>query len=388
MFRVIDHFSESRFPFRRLCAALTLFVSLVVPTQALADATTANALRVNLIDPANEALKAELRDRHSKREVSQANPVGTPQKPLRRPGLPQRFTFNIDGSIAAPTNDVGFDANDPGGVDAGFGIGISRTNRFQAGYYEIQQVPIGFSNTRVPFYVQGLTGPGTSIPQTQAYQNTGVLNVVTKDKILTVLDQNLILLAGKFPIVISPTYLSHTANVGGYGDRQLIEVNGLPTVVHTRTEQEYLLPVTIPFLASPRFFGTLTVAPQWLVHRAGANETNHAQIFELAYIEYRANPQTTLFFQPSRLIQYDPINAYPQYTPSFIVGLSHRFTKLAYVQITSLEGGPTNYRPGITALTCQRLPCAPSQVAPTIGGFKASTIQVQFGIGSPTVVPL
>ena len=123
----------------------------MVPTIVFADATNADALRVNLVNPANEALKAELNGRSEKREVSQANPIGTPQKPLRRPGLPQRFTYNIDASIAAPTNDVGFDANDPGGIDAGFGFGISRTNRFQAGYYEIQQVPIGFCGVPIGF---------------------------------------------------------------------------------------------------------------------------------------------------------------------------------------------------------------------------------------------
>jgi hypothetical protein len=155
-----------------------------------------------------------------------------------------------------------------------------------------------------------------------------------------------------------------------------------------RTEQEFILPLTIPLLSTPRFFGTITVASQWLVHTAGLNESNHAQFFGLAYLEYRASRSTTFFVQPSRLVQYDPVDPYPQYTPTIIYGLSHRFTRQTYLQATVFTGGATNYPLGITSLTCQRLPCGPGQVAPNIGGLKASELQVQFGIGSPTVIPL
>jgi hypothetical protein len=32
------------------------------------------------------------------------------------------------------------------------------------------------------------------------------------------------------------------------------------------------------------------------------------------------------------------------------------------------------------------LPCAPNQVVPVVGGLKATQIQIQFGIGSPSVI--
>jgi hypothetical protein len=372
----------------RAFAACAVLGAALAPLAASADPSDADALRTQLVQPANEAIAAKLQAERAAKQMAQANPVGTPHRPLRRPGLPGGFSYNVDLSIAAPTSDPGFNTTDPGGLDAGVGYGFSPENRFQAGYYEVQQVPLGFANKTVPFYVQGLTGPGTTVPQATSYANTGNVNITTKDKILTLLDQNLILLGGKLPVVISPTYLSHTANVGGYGDKELVEFDGFPTVVHTRTEQEYILPVTIPLLATPRFFGTITAASQWLVHPAGVNQTNHPQFFGLAYLEFRASRSTTFFVQPSRLVQYDPDDPYPQYTPTIVYGLSHHFTKRTYVQITALEGGATNYPLGITALTCQRLPCGPAQVAPSIGGLKASEVQVQFGVGSPTVIPL
>jgi hypothetical protein len=73
-----------------------------------------------------------------------------------------------------------------------------------------------------------------------------------------------------------------------------------------------------------------------------------------------------------------------------IYGLSHHFTKQTFVQMTVLEGGATNTNNqwGIVSLTCQRLPCRQNQVAPQFAGLHAAEVQVQFGFGSPTVIPL
>ena len=166
----------------------------------------------------------------------------------------------MDVSFAYPLSNVGFNAGDPGGVDAGFGYAFDRTHRLQVGYYEIQQVPINFSNENVPFYLQGFTGPGSNVPGASlGTVNTGVVDATTKDKIFQVGLQNLFVLGGKLPIVITPTYLAHTATIGGHTDLQLVEYNGFPTTVRLRTEQEWLLGVTLPFLATPRMFGTFTV---------------------------------------------------------------------------------------------------------------------------------
>jgi hypothetical protein len=386
---------------RRVSAAACALVCAAVvfaPLSARADVSEANALRAGLLAPANASLQRALEDLNANKkqqpaaaDVAQANPVGTPQAPIRRPSLPQGFTYNVDVSFAYPLSNVGFNAGDPGGVDVGFGYSFSRTQRLTAGYYEIQQVPVGFSNKNVPFYLQGFTGPGSNLPGASlGTVNTGVVDATTKDKILQVGLQNLFVIADKVPIVITPTYLAHSATVGGHTDLQLIEFNGFPTTVRLRTEQEWLLPVTLPFLATPRMFGTFTAAPQWLNHRSGVNQTNHVQLFMLGYLEYRANKATTFFVQPSRLVQYNPVDPYPEYTPTLIYGLSHHFTPHTFVQMTVLEGGATNYNNqlGIVSLTCQRLPCNQSQVAPQFAGLKAAEVQIQFGIGSPTVIPL
>jgi len=383
---------------RRVAAVASAFLcaaAAFAPLAARADVSDARALGAGLVEPANASLRRALQDLRSSpdagaRDVAQANPTGTPQAPLRRPSLPQGFSYNVDFSMGFPVGHVGFNAGDPGGMDAGFGYAFSRTNRLQVGYYEVQQVPLGFSNVSVPLYLQGYTGPGTTLPGASLGRvNTGLVDVTTKDKIFEALDQNLFVIGGKLPIVVSPTYLAHTATIGGHDDTALAEFDGYPSEVRLRTEQEYLIPVTLPFLATPRMFGTLTVAPQWLVHPAGFNQTNHAQVFTLLYLEYRASKSTTFFIQPSRLVQYDPVDPYPMYTPSLIYGVAHHFTPQTFIQILGIEGYPSNYpQLGIISLTCQRLPCGSSMVAPQFGGLHAAEYQIQLGIGSPTVVPL
>jgi hypothetical protein len=368
--------------------ALLCATAAFAPLAARADVSEASALQAGLLAPANASLQRALQDikqNDADKAVAQANPVGTPERPLRKPSLPQGFTYNVDLSFAYPYGSINYNAKMPGGFDAGFGYAFSRTNRLQVGYYEIQQYPVGFSNKNVPFYIQGFTGPGTALAP--IIQNTGNVDATTKDKILTIVDQNLFTV-GPLPIVISPTYLSHTAKIAGGDDTALIEYNGFPVSVRQRTEQEWLLPLTLPFLSTPRMFGTATVAAQWLNHLNGINQTNKAQIFELLYLEYRASRSTTFFVQPSRLVQYNPMDPFPEYTPTFIYGLSHHFTKGTYVQMTVLTGGATNYRDlGITGIYCQNLPSC-STVATSRGGLKATTVQIQFGLGSPTVLPL
>jgi hypothetical protein len=373
-----------------VCAAACTVMTLA-PLVARADLSEASAINSGLLAPANASLQRALKDLAANRDgapsdVAQANPVGTPQAPISRPSLPRGFTYNVDVSFAYPYGAINFNAKMPGGIDAGFGYGFTRTNRLQVGYYEIQQFPVGFSNKNVPFFIQGFTAPGTALAGIT--QNTGPVDATTKDQILTVVDQNLFVIGNKLPIVISPTYLAHTAKIAGGDDTALIEFNGFPVSVRQRTEQEWLLPITLPFLATSRMFATATVAGQWLNHLSGVNQTNKAQIFLLGYVEYRASKSTTIFFQPSRLVQYNPVDPYPEYTPTFIYGLSHHFTPQTFVQMSVLTGGATNNQElGITGLYCQNLPSC-SSVATSRGGLKATTVQIQFGFGSPTVLPL
>jgi hypothetical protein len=370
------HAMKVRLRLMMIAVASCAFASF--PALARADDAAARALSSALIVPAASALRDIM---------AQALPVGSPKRPLSSPGLPTGFAYTLDASIAFPYGHTGSKSELPGGIDAVLSYGFSKHTRLQAGYYEFQEYPFSFNTGTVPVYLQGLSSPvGLADLSTQP------IDVTTKNKILTIVSQNLFLIGGKLPIVISPTYLTRTANVGGHGDAQLIEVNGFPQTAHLRSSQEYLLPLTIPFLASPRFFGTLTAAAQWNVNLNGANVApNHAQIFEELYIEYRLNRSTTVFAQPSRLVQYFAIDPDPEYVPTLLFGISHRFTKQTFVQMLGSTGGASNRaHPGITSLTCQQISPAGAcaLTAPAIGGLHASQVQIQFGIGSPSVIPL
>ncbi len=357
---------------------IALLVTIALPAAVRADDGMARVAGASLVLPAN----AIVRD-----IMAQAVPVGTPKRPLRSPGLPTGFTYTLDASIAFPYGQTGSSANLPGGIDAVVAYGLGKYHRIAAGYYEFQEYLYSFNTGTVPVYLQGLSSPvGT------ANLRDVPVDAATKNKILTLVSQNLFTIAGKLPIIISPTYLARTANVGGHGDTQLLEINGFPQTVHLRSSQEYLLPVTIPFLATPRYFGTLTAAAQWNVNLNGANVApNHAQIFELLYLEYRASRSTTFFVQPSRLVQYFAIDPDPEHVPTLLFGASHRFTKQTFVQLVGSTGGASNRKsPGITSITCQRIgPAGDCAVnAPAIGGLHAAQVQIQFGIGSPSVIPL
>ena len=50
------------------------------------------------------------------------------------------------------------------------------------------------------------------------------------------------------------------------------------------------------------------------------------------------------------------------------------------------SGSPSNYSPyGVKQLNCLQLPCSQNTL-PTVGGLKATQVQLQFGIGSPSVI--
>ena len=319
--------------------------------------------------------------------MAQAVPVGIPKRPLNTPGLPTGFTYSLDASIAYPYGHIGYDAKLPGGVDAVVGYGFSKHTRVQAGYYEFQEYPTGFNDGTVPVYLQGLGAPIGSQNLAQAG-----IDVTTKDKLLILQAQNLFMIGGKLPIIISPTYIARTAKLGGTDDSRTFEVNGFPMTAKLRTNETYLLPVTLPFLSTPKMFGTLTVAPEWNVNLTGANVApNHAQLFELLYLEYRANKQTTFFVQPSRLIDYLPADPYAETIPTVLYGISHKFTKTTFVQIVGSTGTPSNDRRlGVSALTCQQITATGGcgNPVPTLNGLHAAQVQIQFGIGSPSVIPL
>lgn len=363
---------------------------------ALADPGEAQSLNATLVQPANAALRAELDAEKAQRaredgakQTAQARPIGEREATVHEPGLVKGFSYTLDLSAAYPLGNTGYKrAALPGGLDAVAAYGFTHYLRAYVGYFQVQEYPLGFDTGKVPVYLQGLAPP-IAVQDLHAEQ----IDVTSKDKFLVALVQNL-LVVGKhaklpIPIIISPGYVSRTANVAGGGDLQLVEINGFPQLVHFRTNQVKLVAFTVPLVSSPRFFASLTAAPAWNLNLNGANTTNHAQLLQVGYVEYRLDGKTTLFFQPSLAPSYLPADPYPQHLATFIYGITHSFTKNTFVQSIISSGTPAN-RPdlGITSLTCQRLPCPQSEVAPAIGGLRATQVQVLFGVGTPSTIPL
>jgi len=317
--------------------------------------------------------------------IAQSVPVGSPKKPLPTPGLPTGWNYTIDVSSAIATGNIHPYSALPGGFDAVAGYGFNKHIRAQVGYYEIQTYPTGFNSGTVPLDLQGLGRIGTTTLQ------AGGADVNTKDKLLVANFSYLYDIAGKVPIVISPTYIERAGSVGGTSS-QTLEIDGFPQMVQPRAAEDYLLAATLPLLSTPKMFASFTAGPQWLVNPTAANETNHPQLFELGYIEYRISRADTLYWQPSRLISYLPADPFPQTIFTSIIGYSHRFTRNIFAQLTAQEGGPTNIpQLGITSVTCVGINATGTgcnATVPTVRGLHASQFQLQFGLGQPSVVPL
>jgi hypothetical protein len=386
--------------------ALILNQNLVTPANnALKDALRAEkAARAAKIDAAKaqasadaaraqgslEATKTEANSDDPK-QTAQARPVGEPEATTFDPGLVKGFNYTLDVSSAWPLGNIGHEnAAMPGGMDAVLAYGFSRHSRLFTSYYQLQEFPLGFDNGIVPVFLQGL-GPPIAHQDLRQQQ----LDVTTKDKFFITLWQNLFVVGKNLPIplpiIVSPGYIARTASINAQrnGDTQTIEVNGFPQTVHLRTAQIKLISFTVPLISSPRFFGTITFAPQWNMSICCAQQTNHAQLLQLYYLEYRAAKNTTFFVQPSHVPAYLPPDPYPEHLWSNIYGVAHSFTKNVFVQSTISTGTPTNIKQlGISQLTCLQLPCAPSQIAPTINALKATQVQLIFGIGTPTTIPL
>jgi hypothetical protein len=371
-----------------------LVAACVVPATASAD----DGFSVNqaIVAPANAAIKQALDAGRAERsaaarvkQTAQARPIGEQEPPARAPGLPKGLQYTLDVSSATALGDTGYKtSNLPGGVDAVLAYGLSRYVRAYAGYFQLQEYPLGFDRGVVPVYLQGATMP---VAHQDLHQEQ--VDVTTKDKFAIALLQNLVVLGRHsslpVPVIVSPGYIARSADVGGNSDVQMVEINGFPQTVHLRSEEVKLVAFTVPLVSSPRMFVSYTAAPQWLVNTSGANQTNHMQLLQVFYAEYRLKGGTTAFIEPSRAANYLPPDQYPQHLASWIYGIAHSINSWAFVEGVVSTGTPTNVpQLGIKSVTCQMLPCAPSQVAPSLGGLRATQVQLMVGVGKPTVIPL
>lgn len=314
-------------------SAAVVAASVLVPHAASADMD--DVLNSSLVRSANNAIKDQLKSNQD--TVAQGFPIGDEHPPISRPALPSGLTWQADFSMAKSLGNTGYQNGLPGGFDGVLGYGVTRYLRAQAGYYTFQEYPLGFDTGTVPTYLQGISAPiGTT------NLATNPVDVTTRNTITIASVSNMFLIDRKFPIIVTPTYMSRAGTLGGHSDLTQIEVDGFPTTVHLRTVQYWLAAVTVPFLSSPKFFGTLTVAPQWNLNLTGVQTTNHAQLFELAYLEYRFTKNATLFFQPSRLVNNLPNDQTPQYIPTFLYGAAYKFAKFGFIQLVASTGTPSN----------------------------------------------
>lgn len=400
----------------RALAAVVASISLCA-APAFADNGTGDVFQQTVIPNANLAIKAAIDAQRAKRNaqkrqaaapgvtqgtVAQAPPVS--QQPVgQQVGLPTGFAYTADITTAYPYGNIGSYGKGwlMGGMDASVSYGFNPTTRFVFSYFELQHWPYGFNSGKAPVYLAGFRnpvgcadlsgvngcGPGTG-------QN---LNVRTKDKFYVATIEKLIMLGGIFPVVISPIYVARNGYIGEStkGNDQVPFTYNIPDGpvlqdLPLRTAQYKSVAITLPFLKSPKMFGTFTLAPQWLIHTNGANTFNSMQLPQILYLEYTPTKSTKLWIEPQSARDYLPTDPYPEHLIAYFAGISQAITKYSYVQLVLNSGGPTNLGPdgvvGVKCLTVSQILNKTCGVA--IGGLKATQLQLQFGIGSPTYFPL
>ena len=157
-------------------------------------------------------------------------------------------------------------------------------------------------------------------------------------------------LPGPVPIVISPTYVVRGGQIGfSPNNNDVVPVtwnlpDGPVENIPVRTAQYYALAITLPFLKTPKMFGTFTVAPQWLVHTAGANTGNSMQLPQVLYLEYTPSPTTKFFFEPQSARDYLPTDRYPEHIFAYFLGVSQRLTRYTFVALVLNSGATTERR--------------------------------------------
>jgi hypothetical protein len=394
--------------FRALAASLTLsfyFSALPARADGLGDVyqqtvlPSANTSIKNAMDAARQRREAK---HLSDGTVAQAPPVS--QQPVGQvAGLPTGFTYTADFSVAVPWGNIGSYGQGwlYGGGDLSLGYGFNPQTRVVASMYQLQHWPYGFNGGLAPVYLAGFKNP-VGCADLSNGNGCGVgngrnINVRTKDTFGVFMLEKLYLLGGFLPVVVSPLYVARSGVVGeslhnndivpfAYNPPDGPVFNNLPV----RTAQFQSVAVTLPFLKTPKMFGTFTMATQWLVHTNGVNTKNAWQTPQIVYLEYTPTKTTTLWIEPQSARDYLPTDPYPEHVIAYFAGVSQRIEKYGFVQLVLNSGGPTNMGPdGVTFIKCLNVQQAiNSSCGIGIGGLKATQLQLQFGVGSPGIFPL
>lgn len=371
---------------------------------------TGDVFQKSIVPGANDAIKSVMSQPKPQKQgstIAQAPPVNQP--PLRAIELPgDRIIWMLDFSMATPYGNIGDYGKQGwlmGGMDAVLGYKVNWSTKILASMFQIQHWPYGFNSGTAPVYLAGFQnpvgcadlsggnacGPGTG-------RN---INVRTKDTFGVFMLQKMFLiksdkLPGPVPVIITPTYVARGGQIGfSPNNNDVVPFtynlpDGPVENIPVRTAQYYAVAITLPFLKTPKMFGTFTIAPQWLVHTAGANVGNSMQLPQVLYVEYTPMHGTTLFFEPQSARDYLPTDPYPEHLIAYFLGVSQRVSKYGFVQAVLNSGNPTNLGPdGITGIKCLTVQQAIGNACGlAIGGLKATQLQLMFGIGSPNNFPL
>jgi len=396
--------------FRVSAVAVAACALANIALPAFADGGMGDVFEQSILPGANTALKnvmSQTPPPKSDTNVAQAPPVS--QQPVGPViGLPQGFTYSADLSMAYPFGDIGSYGKQGwlmGGGDLSAAYGFNWSTRLVVSMFQLQHWPYGFNTGTAPVYLAGFRNPVGCADLTNgnacgpgAGRN---INVRTKDTFGVFMLEKLFVvksnkLPGPLPFVISPTYVTRGGEIGfAPGNNDVVPFtynlpDGPVVNIPVRTAQYYAVALTLPFLKTPKMFGTFTIAPSWLVHTAGANGGNSMQLPQVLYLEYTPTKSTTFFFEPQSPRDYLPTDPYPEHLFAYFLGVSQRLTKYAFVQATLNSGNTTNMGQfGITGVKCLTVQQAiNNQCGLAIGGLKATQLQLQFGIGSPNVFPL
>lgn len=407
---------------RAVAASFALACACFSAAPASADGID-NVFEQSVVPGANTAIKNAMDDDRRKRQTQrrQASAPVTPSTsvlpggsvaqvpPVSQQrvgpyiGFPTGIGFSADISSAYPYGDIGSYGKRwlMGGFDASLSYAWQPTTRIAASVFQLQHWPYGFNSGQVPVYLAGFRNPvgcadlsGGNVCGQGAGQN---INVATKDTFGIFMVEQMFLIKGMpgghvLPIVISPTYVARGGQIGeSANNNDVVPFAFDPpdgpvfTSVPTRTAQFKAVALTLPFLKTPKMFGTFTLAPTWLVHTAGANTGNSMQLSQVLYLEYTPTQNTKLFFEPQSARDYLPTDPYPEHLIAYFLGISQRLTKYGFAQIVLNDGNSTNLGyPGVHAIKCLNV----AVCGPAIGGFKATQLQFQIGIGTPSYFPL
>ncbi|MFZ0682007.1 MAG: hypothetical protein WA428_05855 [Candidatus Cybelea sp.] len=405
-------------PFGAVLAAVAALTITASALPALADGTE-NVYQQSILPGANTAIKNFLDQQHAAREKARRQASATSPNVAQAPPVPQprtgpvialpgeRFTYTAAISAANPYGNIGSYGKGwlMGGTDLSAAYHLNWSTRLMVSMFQLQHWPEGFNSGLAPVYLAGFRNPVGCADLSDGNAcgpGTGRnINVATKDTFGVFMLNKLFViksdkLPGPLPIVITPTYVARGGLIAfapGHNDVVPFTYNlpdGPVENIPVRTAQYYAVAVTLPFLKTPKMFATFTVAPQWIVHTAGANVGNSMQLPQVLYFEYTPTRTTTLFFEPQSARDYLPTDPYPEHLFAYFLGVSQRLTKYSFVQAVLNSGGVTNQGPdgivGIKCLTAQQ--AINNACGLAIGGLKATQLQLEFGVGSPNVFPL